>query len=182
MMPPRCGSSRGFTLIELVITIVLIGIVSAVALSRMLTGDTFNAVIARDQIISLARAAQQKAIGRSDVVLLIQPEAGRLQLRIEVDGQSVTSASTELQSVSLRADVDVLDSCGTVAGTHAVGTAAPLRIEFGRLGDLVQGGVQGTAGFPQTVNTGMRVCVNGDPANSVCLSATGFAYAGDCDA
>lgn len=182
MMPFRFGSSRGFTLIELVITIVLIGIVSAVALSRMLTGDTLNAVIARDQIVSMARAAQQKAIGRSNVALLIQPEADRLQLRIEVDGQSVETASTALQSVSLRGDVDVLSSCGTVAGTHVISNAAPLRIEFGALGDLVRGGVQGSPGFPQTVNTGMRVCVNGDPANSVCLSATGFAYAGDCDA
>ena len=44
----------GFTLVEMVIVIVILGIVSVVAMSRMLGGNAFNGVIVRDQIISIS--------------------------------------------------------------------------------------------------------------------------------
>ena len=59
--------SLGFTLVEAVIVVMVIGIIAAVTMSRVLRDDTYNAFLARDQITSLARSAQQRAIGRNDV-------------------------------------------------------------------------------------------------------------------
>ncbi|KHT62606.1 hypothetical protein RJ45_16665 [Photobacterium gaetbulicola] len=50
--------SAGFTLIELIIVIVLIGIISVTAASRLFGRSGFDAVLARDQAIAIARQIQ----------------------------------------------------------------------------------------------------------------------------
>lgn len=50
--------STGFTLLELIIVIVLIGIISVTAASRLFGRSGFDAVLARDQAISIARQIQ----------------------------------------------------------------------------------------------------------------------------
>ncbi|MBY5949076.1 prepilin-type N-terminal cleavage/methylation domain-containing protein [Photobacterium rosenbergii] len=50
--------SAGFTLLELIIVIVLIGIISVTAASRLFGRSGFDAVLARDQAISIARQIQ----------------------------------------------------------------------------------------------------------------------------
>lgn len=175
----RTGSAQGFTLIELIVAIVLIGILSAVTFSRFLRSDTFNASINRDQIISSVRAAQQKVIGRSDVSLTLQPEGGQLQLIVEQDNTEVQRSSAPLDGVSLSGDVNILDSCANTSGAYAITASNPMLLEFDSLGDLRRGGVQG-GDYPGPVVTGLRICVNNNPQYSVCVSKAGYAYAGDC--
>ncbi len=177
---------RGFTMVELVIVIFLVGIISAVAMSRLLEGDIFNASVVRDQIISLARSTQQLALGRSDVALILRTNGDTLELQtVEdfVDENTFTelqSASVDIRSVELAGDVNVATSCSATPGTSAISNAAPMVIQFNELGDLFRGGVVGSVGYPITASTAMRICVNDDPLSSVCLSPAGFAYAGDC--
>lgn len=175
----------GFSTIEVIIAILLLGIMSAVAVSRMMGTDSYNAFIVRDQIVSMARSAQQKAIGRSDVVLTIQPDGDNLDIFIEAgvngDFEQVQSARTRRQSVSLRADVDELASCAAVQGEHPVTNDNPMVIAFDALGDVLHAGVLNTVSEGLPVTTGLRICVNSDPLMSVCISRTGFAYVGDCD-
>lgn len=61
-MPRHYGKtyakSAGFTLLELIIVIVLVGIISVTAASRLFGRSGFDAVLARDQAISLARQIQ----------------------------------------------------------------------------------------------------------------------------
>ena len=66
----------GFTLVEMVIVIVILGIVSVVAMSRMLGGNAFNGVIVRDQIISLSRSVLLNSLGRTGATLTITPSVG----------------------------------------------------------------------------------------------------------
>ncbi|PSW10219.1 prepilin-type cleavage/methylation domain-containing protein [Photobacterium sanctipauli] len=49
---------RGFTLIEVIVVIVLIGIISVTAASRIFGRSSFDAYLARDQAISIARQIQ----------------------------------------------------------------------------------------------------------------------------
>ena len=53
---------KGFTLIELVSVVVLLGILALVALPRFLSRDGFADVALRDQLISSFRYAQQQAM------------------------------------------------------------------------------------------------------------------------
>lgn len=178
---------RGFSMVELVIVIFLVGIISAVAMSRMLEGDIFNASVVRDQIISLARSTQQLALGRSDVALILRTNGDTLELQTVEDFVDVNtftelqSASVDIRSVELAGDVNVTASCGATPGTDVIGSTEPMVIQFNELGDLFRGGVTDNAGYPIIASTAMRICVNDDPLNSVCISPAGFAFAGDCE-
>ena len=170
----------GFTVVEVVIVIALVGVLSAFIMSRMLRSDTYDAIIARDQIISLSRAAQQKALGRNDIELTITPSGSTLSIEIEDSTGTVQSAQFDARNVSFSGDVNELDGCGVTPGTDSPSGAAPFVLRFDSLGDLMEGGVTGAAGFPAEITDGARLCVNNEPVMSVCWSAAGYAYAGDC--
>lgn len=172
----------GFSLVELIIVIMLIGIVSVVAMSRMLGPDTFNAPIVRDAIIAMARAAQQNAIGHPDIVLTLEETGGELELRLEAGATLLESTRVELEDVTIRADVNETDSCAVTPGETVIGAGSAMVIEYDALGSLLQGGPVNGVGYPFQPDGGMRVCINGEAHNSVCISPAGYAYAGDCDA
>ena len=174
------GLHVGFTIIEAVIAIAFVGIIAALAMSRILRSDTYNAIIVRDQVISLSRAAQQRSIGRSDLVLTLSPAGNNLDIQVEDENGVNQRASLDLRGVTLTADVNELDSCTSTPGADALTTSNDLVLEFDELGDLLEGGVPGSVAYPETVTSGARLCINGDPARSICWSASGYAYAGDC--
>lgn len=171
---------QGFTIIEAVVVTVLIGIVAAVVMSRFLRSDSYNAIIARDQVVSMARAAQQKALGRDDIELTITPSGNNLAIVISDSTGDVQSANVNASNVAFSGDVDQLDGCAVTAGTDAVTGAAPFVLRYDSLGDLQEGGVTGATGFPATISSGARLCINNTAVMSVCWSATGYAYTGDC--
>ncbi len=55
-------NARGFTLVELVTVVVLLGIVLVTVTPRFFSRDGFGDYAARDQIIAAARLAQQRAM------------------------------------------------------------------------------------------------------------------------
>ncbi len=173
------ASANGFTLVELIITIVILGIVSAVVMPRILGSTTFNAPIIRDQIISLSRIAQQSALGRESVTLSIQPNAGGATATLTSSSSSgtINTVSLPISDVALTTD-NTSAACGAPSASSTVSNATPLNINFGELGDLLASGV---AGSEAAVNAALRICINDEPALSVCISPSGFAYAGNCD-
>lgn len=182
--PAPCA---GFTVVELVIAIMIIGILAAVGMSRLLEGDVYNAAVVRDQLLSLARASQQRALGRGDVALIIRPNGSELEITTAeafVDVNTFTPlqfSSIDMRSVSLAGDVNITASCGTTVSTEVISNSNPMVIQYNELGDLFRGGATGSTGYPISVSSGMRLCLNDDPASSLCISPTGFAYRGDCE-
>lgn len=169
----------GFTLIEIIITIVILGILTAVTISRFSTGNAFNAIIVRDQIISLSRIAQQHSLGRADVSLKLTPNGADDELTIETSDDTgvIDTVVVAMDTVALSGDVDETDGCASTSATD-IDSANPMTIAFGELGDLDDSGI----GTLTAVTSAVRICINDTANESVCISPSGFAYAGDCDA
>lgn len=56
---------RGFTLIELVLVIILIGVLAVTATPRFFTASGYEQIAARDQLIQLLRQAQLQTMNNS---------------------------------------------------------------------------------------------------------------------
>jgi MSHA pilin protein MshC len=175
-------SNNGMTIVELVVVIIIISIIGMVTMSRIIGGNSFNAIIVRDQIISLARTAQQNSLGRADVSMTITPNVGGDSVTIVTSygGGNIESFAAPLDSVSLSGDINDTDSCSVTSGADAITGAPPMTMTlvFGELGDL---GVSGVTGSTGAVTSAVRICLNDTASESICVSPSGFAYAGDCD-
>lgn len=65
-----CGpyGVRGFSLVELIVVMVLLGIVAAVAMPRWTGGSGFDERVVRDQVVAALRYAQKSAIASRRMV------------------------------------------------------------------------------------------------------------------
>ncbi len=176
----RLIKAPGFTLVELVIIVVIISVLAAVALSRILSGDSFDAFILRDQLISLSRTAQQSALGKADVVFTVQPSASldTVTLTTSYGTGSVVLNSVEfdLSPIVLTGSVNNTASCAVTAGA-AITNAAPFIVRFDELGDLSLSGF----GAGSAITDAVKICLNSSSEDSLCISPGGFAYGGNCD-
>jgi MSHA pilin protein MshC len=184
----KCRNPNGFTIVEIVIVLVIVSILAATVFTRFLDNDTFNSIIVRDQIISMARIAQQASLGRADVSLTITPTApDSVTIDVSEVGGSIQSVVLDLSGVSLRGDINTLvsnqtPSCAASGGINPIAALTPMTINFDELGDLAASGVTGATG---AITSALRICLNNDAnvnTDSVCVSPAGFAYAGSCDA
>ncbi len=111
---------RGFTLVELVVVILLIGIIGFVAGPRFVKTDTFAEHRAADEILSALRFTQQMAMARG----------GGIQLRLGANSYTVEETDgTPLQSP---------DRSGAYSKTLPNGvTASTITLAFDGLGQPV---------------------------------------------
>jgi prepilin-type N-terminal cleavage/methylation domain-containing protein len=181
--PPASLPSRrrGFTLVELIVTILLTSIIAAAVIPRMMGSRSYYPVVVQSQVVAMLRSAQQKAIGHGGVKLQLQPQAGnsKLEIRITADPDETLLQIAEVPyaGVLMSIDVDELESCEGRPALNPVTAATPGVLEFVYPGDLLRAGT-GTA--LSDVNKGLRLCLNGDQLHSVCVSAAGFATEGNC--
>ncbi|HWK55075.1 MAG TPA: type II secretion system protein [Hyphomicrobiales bacterium] len=168
------NGSCGFTLIELVAAIVIVGTLAAVTLARFAAQDPYAGVVVRDQIVAMARAAQHRSLGHAGVQLILQPQGDTLQMRIEDADGPLQSSAAPLRALLLSGKVNPapLDSCASEPG-RAITDIVPFTLEYQLPGDLVL-----ADGSP--VTSQVHLCLDGDPSLTVCIAATGFAYAGEC--
>lgn len=180
MTPGVRDLSRGATLIELVLVIFLFGVIGVVALSRVLGDSTFDQIVVRDQFVAMARFAQNARLGRAPISLTLQPSVSGDQITLTAAHGSTTlsTATVDSANVTLRADINETASCGVTDGASVVSNANPLVFSYEPLGDL---GVSGVTGGTGTVLSAARLCINANPAMSVCVAQSGYAAVGDCD-
>jgi prepilin-type N-terminal cleavage/methylation domain-containing protein len=172
---PPCARARGFTIVELIAVLLLLGILAATATSRMVGGNAYAPALISQQLIALGRFAQQTAMSRQDVSvsLDVDQNAGDWRFRVQVnDGANSLTAREE------RADIaNTSIAVANGAMTLPLSAAAPLRLAFDGLGNLSAASVAATTLVP---GLGVGVRTNGDSASSVCIGSAGHAYRGNC--
>ncbi len=149
----------GFTMIELVVIIVLIGVLSAFIVPRLSTKTAFEERAFKDELLNVARFAQQQAMMR---------------------GRNYT-VRFHLNDTTKNYGIDSRQGSGTYAWlTHADTSAFPIAfpsgittspasviINFDALGNVADGIAQ-------------AITITGVASNTICIDASGFAHEGVC--
>ena len=78
---PVAGSAAGFTLVELVMVIILLGILSAAAIPRITDTSAFSQMAFRDGLVATLRHAQKTAVSHRRLVC-VTLDARRASARI----------------------------------------------------------------------------------------------------
>ncbi|WP_299181917.1 prepilin-type N-terminal cleavage/methylation domain-containing protein [uncultured Neptuniibacter sp.] len=186
---------RGFTLVEIIVVIILLGILSAVAIPRFSDTSTFESASLRSSILGSLKLAQKTALAQhasSVYWVLSRPAETQWQLQLLIDSDSSdgnpptditpTQLSTPISAPSMLNFNVSLAAGGAVAGS--VGTSDNLVILFNQLGDMVRVKTNvvltSEASFPgsaQQVDSSLQFA---DGSGDFCLSLTGYSYASTC--
>ncbi len=171
----RESGSKGFSIIELIVVIVLLGILAAVVFPRMLGPSGFEEAGARDAVISIARGAQQLALGRSDVTFRIEQAGGEWLFTARAGGDVLRSARIPAANVSLETGAT---TAGLVcASDFSIPVSNSFTVSYDSLGNATE---FSNGGPGDAVSNGVRICINRSTALSVCISPGGYAHQGDC--
>ena len=152
--------NQGFTLVELVSVVALIGVLMSFSIGRLTGTGGFNEVVVRDGILSIARGVQQMSLGQQNV-----------QLRMSVSGSNVIVSSLvsgAIDSTKTFPSSDVAITAGAVgSGTACGAISSPITLAYASDGEIES---VDSDGFP--------ICLNGQ--SSLCISPAGFVHRGAC--
>lgn len=150
-------SLKGFTLVELVLVILLIGIVSAVGSSLFTRKSSFSGFTARDQLVAVAQLAQKRALALVDsanpVTLVLSQQADNWVIGLSQGTTSFRNRMAERVSASVSVN-----------------------------GVTMLNGATQTITFNSSGETGSNTqfVFSGTSTYSLCISSAGFAYPGTC--
>lgn len=155
---------QGFTLIELIMVIILLGVLSVFAVSRFPSKQPFSTVIINNQLLASARLAQQTSLSRAssaaNITLTVSENSGEWNLAIASGGNTLFLTQVEQGSESIRFGTSLTGSCSSLA-------TAPFTVTFDGDGNRIP--------FQN-----LRVCVDSDTDLELCISPSGYAYEGTC--
>jgi MSHA pilin protein MshC len=160
----KVASNRGFTLIELIIVIVILGVISIYAAPRILDTNSFNQRGLYDETIALLRYAQKTAIAqRRTVCVTFDTASATLTIATNAaDTVCATTATTPLSGPRGEVPAGI-----SGRGTAAYGSTPGLGVlNFNGLGQPVN-----NSGGPLPTQT---ITVTGGPADVTVQAVTGY--------
>lgn len=160
----RARKAAGFTLIEFVITVVLIGIISALGTGLFVSPSGYSSGSARDQLVSSALLAQKMALANTGktIVLVVDESANQWCFGVGEKDSDTKCDESDLSSVRT-----------------AERSGASLSIDGSPLNN---GSRQVTFGGNGHLNSGKSVNMAfiGASSHKACISSLGFAYPQEC--
>ncbi|WP_347330943.1 type II secretion system protein [Marinimicrobium locisalis] len=139
-------AQRGFSLIELIAVIIVLGIISVVALPRFYSTDVAAVQSARDQTLTAFSTAQQLAMARASDANPIQITVSANSLNVTENGNSVTATGSPYP-ITLPQGVTITGGTGSYA--------------FDKLG---------------RTSEGQLVIARGSTSATINVEASGYAY------
>lgn len=122
---------RGFTLIELIAVMILVGIMSIALMSRMGSVNAAGVQAGRDSLIAALFFAQQTAMARNNVQLVV---AGST-INVTADGSSLTgypfspAGNVSLTSANFSYDKLGRTTPGSITISHTSGGSVTVQVE-----------------------------------------------------
>ena len=163
---------QGFTLIELISVIIILGILSATATGLFSAKSDFESAIVKNQLLSSLRLTQQLSLSRQNLTtavpatLMISEASDIWSFNVwdsnpAISGNSAFATDTiDGGNVTLRfSTADFLSACSSLA------TSTSYSVSYDGDGNLLSG-------------ARLRICIVGEQTYQVCVSSLGFAYEG----
>lgn len=154
---PR-GNAQGFSLVELIMVMVLVGILSVSASSLFATKSGYVTFIAKDQLISMSLLAQQAALAQQNTTIVLCIIESTTEWTFEVRSTSC-SGSLYVQSVADRGNATLTQNGSAFS--------SPQTITYDKSANLAAG-------------ANITFIFDGDYDKTVCLASTGYAYDASC--
>ena len=157
---------RGFTLVELITVMVIVGIVSAIALPRMFDRGLFDSRGYYDQVISSLRYAQKTAISQRRMVCVTFPPASGMVLTTTANFADVNCDTFPRDLQNPSGTYPAGRTTYTVDAPNGVTLTGAVAINFDALGRATFAGA-----------SPLSISVSGFAASNVCIAAeTGYVY------
>lgn len=190
---------RGFTLVEIIVVIILLGILSAVALPRLQGTSDYQAYSLRSTILGSLKLAQKTALAQHDSAVywvLQRSSTDQWQIQIRIDSDTTDSNVADDVTPAQLADPFVANASvgysvslesGPVRSSVSMGTGDNLVIMYNQLGDMVEVveniNLAQASNYPDPDNATDRVDSSltfTDSNGEFCLSLTGYSYDETC--
>lgn len=130
----RLRRHAGFTLVELVMVIVMLGLLAVVAVPRMSSGDGFRSAAFRDEVVAALRHAHKSAVShRRLVCVTIQPRQVSIMIAATnpASGCSAPLNGPTGEAAAAEADRDMITAgLGTIF-FHTIGSSGPSAAAIG---------------------------------------------------
>lgn len=166
-------TQRGFTLIEMVAVLIMLGILSAVAFPRFAGISSYRDRVFQETLLTSLRLSQRTALSHNASTIewrLNRPGTESWRYAIDIDSaEQVGETQASNHAVTYTAS---LAAGGFIAGTLNLNNTLTLRYDSS--GNLIWAGNGTVSG---TLSSSMRLDANG---RLLCISLTGFAYDGAC--
>ena len=172
--------AKGFSLVELVIVILLLGITGAVVYSRLASPNAFSPLATQDALVSTIREAQQLSLGRDNITYEIDLVADEWLFSAKSNGSTLRTSRIAANGVTLETGSAVA-SGDTCSSGFDDAVAGDFELSFDGKGNLSSFTNNGATENVDALFNGVRLCINDDDALAVCVSPGGFAALGDCD-
>ncbi len=118
------AKNSGFSLIELIAVLLIIGILAGAGTASLLPSATFQMQSSRDQVVTAFFAAQQRAMTQASPVRFSVVSPNQLDIREDTDGDGDFSDESSLSFNGIRYPIELLPNQ----------TLTPSSFNFDRLG------------------------------------------------
>ena len=154
----------GFTLVELVMTLVLIGIISALGIGLLSSPSAYSAGAARDQFVTSALLAQKRALANSGKTMVLVVDENTDEWSFCVGEENLATDCEEMTLASVRT---------------AAREGASLSIDNSLLNNGSRTFRFGASGHLASA-TPVELQFDGTSTHNACISSLGFAYPQAC--